>query len=173
MSREHPLLFTGDMVKAIIAGRKTQTRRIGKRYDSWQVGDTIWVRETWAYRYTQPIHRDSRDVVFRAADPDAPTVANWRPSIFMPRWASRITLTITGLRVERLQEISWREAKAEGIFVPRCGLRAQRSPKIKAIKEAAYLQRFQILWGSINGKKPGRAWADNPTVKVIEFEVKR
>ncbi len=160
---EHPILFTSDMVKAILAGHKTQTRRIGTRYDSWQVGDLIWVRETW--KPTHSFLYGGTYVRYRAdgARLDVPhdmggtSTDKWRPSIFMPRWASRLTLEITGLREERLQKITAEDEVREGA---------------DTILDNYPHQMFEHLWDSINGKKPGRAWADNPTVKVIEFEVK-
>lgn len=82
----------------------------------------------------------------------------WRPSIHMPRWASRITLEIKNVRVERLQDISVSDVRAEGIE--------------KGLLDTSYemKEHFRELWDSINGKKPGASWKDNPWVWVIEFE---
>jgi hypothetical protein len=190
------------MVRAIMDGRKTQTRRIvklghggtfrrsetngydwtfrgsrrgGTRYHSscWQdlrheqlmdlcpyghPGDRLWVRETWAPVWTFDPSPET-GALYRA-DPmydgteqfDWP----WKPSIHMPRWASRITLEITGVRVERLREISDFDAIAEGVSGwvsdPRC-----ETPR----------DGFRVLWESINGEG---SWAANPWVWVVEFE---
>ncbi len=143
--KEHPILFNTEMVKAILEGRKTQTRRVIKpqpsmqngvmRWDTpfhargcasipieinphsatkWcpygQVGDRLWVRETWCEHATSGI-------IYRADEEPLDGVYSyhkWRPSIFMPRWASRINLENTEVRVERLRKASLADAIAEG-----------------------------------------------------------
>ncbi|EIV6999810.1 hypothetical protein L9475_005656, partial [Klebsiella pneumoniae] len=134
-----------EMVRALLDGRKTQTRRIikdctvgrdpiskfikiGKKFigcypeDVPELireccpygvpGDRIWVRETWA-RYN--IDQNTHDIAYRATTPaDWPEEGRWRPSIHMPRWASRIVLEITDVRVERLNAISPEDAESEG-----------------------------------------------------------
>ena len=188
------------MVKAILEGRKTQTRRIVKPYglgellDEWpkgsgifcerefgreeciirqnvcpygQPGDRLWVRETWAPRGVYPVTRP--DGKFGAAvieyradgqratwnhDPIQRIKDDWRPSIFMPRWASRITLEVTKVRVERLQDINRGGAMAEGC------------PFMNIAKMTKPLGWYRDLWESING--PG-SWAANPWVWVVEF----
>lgn len=232
--RERGIIFNAEMVRAVLEGRKTQTRRIIKdcptvqdgwypdRYnnsDEWtfwgargssdagrctlpfvkcpfgEVGDRLWVRETWMpdaprdgtwgdvefygckgsplsmipKRFRKPencIHRASWD---------GSEMVGWTPSIHMPRWASRITLEITGVRVERLQDISESDAVAEGIeplplepdmpqfyheYFPigiknglRCNMSAAGS--------------FSGLWEAIYGKE---SWQANPWVWVIEFK---
>lgn len=141
--RERPIIFSSPMVRAILDGRKTQTRRqikpqpveIDGRILAWRgglfqpkalpensnifqhcpygvVGDRLWVRETWA-----SLSAGNRPPFVYRADGDGERVrvdAPWRPSIHMPRWASRITLEITDVRVQRLQEISDEDARAEG-----------------------------------------------------------
>lgn len=142
--KERPILFSGPMVRAILEGRKTQTRRRVKGVDDlyvgvedgkvWQMdeygdthdvpcpfgvpGDRLWVRETWC--------RGRAFVFYRADCPgegkpseytdewNAPFVDRWHPSIHMPRSASRITLEVVSVRVERLADISDADAKAEG-----------------------------------------------------------
>lgn len=185
---ERPILFSGAMVRALLEGEKTQTRRvigqsplkplnIGCRYGT--VGDQLWVREAWnlarALRdcegivddeqlWTGPLPKqDPRGkrvfddwCVGYAADGGPPP---WRPSIHMPRWASRITLDVTAVRIERLQHISEDDACAEGC------LPISASPP----KGFAARDQFQVLWDSINGKRPGCTWADNPWVWVVEF----
>ena len=137
---ERPILFSGPMVRAILAGAKTQTRRILKPqphllggYDGggcwigkghhlrWAVGDRLWVRETWSPEHkwasTKPSEIPNGDDIWYWADGN-PEDGDWakpKPSIYMPRWASRITLDVTGVRVERLQDISEADAIAEGI----------------------------------------------------------
>lgn len=181
--KERPILFSGAMVRAILDGKKTQTRRIFKGttehkgeynpdyLERWKgdkgwadicpygrIGDHLWVRETWSD------HEVGEPVLYRASvpiDDDVDRDFKWRPSIFMPRWASRITLEIVNVRVERLQEISGSDAKAEGITMPlsqRCEFQSEY---------AAYISAYRDLWDSINGKG---AWGLNPWVWAIEFE---
>lgn len=227
---ERPILFSGPMVRQILSGNKTQTRRIIKNvppdcdrvlkacdnsgeykffsrmsYGSmlaktkWfkcpygKPGDRLWVRETWKYydwteegepwiKYganegislTKDIPEEWWDKVWDTwADLSAPdnfkinsraADRKWRPSIFMPRWASRITLEIVDVRVERLQEISRADAKAEGFLPGMNGLEKWAGRTYGNAQLA-----FEACWKDINGKKPGRAWEDNPWVWVIEF----
>lgn len=173
--REHPLIFNTEMVRAILNGNKTQTRRVPvKHYRSWQIGDRIWVRERFGYvwpddcedgdegnkMYGRPIPGKEWKIVYYADEPDFlwwsdetedNTCKMWRPSIHMPRWASRITLEITGLREEYVQDIRNCDCLDEGI-----------EGCFKA------LDKFKILWDSIN-KKRGYGWNANPMVKVIQF----
>jgi hypothetical protein len=214
-NKERPILFSGEMVRAILDGRKTQTRRVVNRYrwhykdgstsllrtiyhgspiSDWemaamlpscpygQVGDRLWVRETWnvysggyddyaggwevGYPYgTIPKEKPFDATMFYAADgEDGP----WRPAIHMPRWASRITLEITDIRVERLQDISEEDAIREGVkgccFDSMTGAACYDYPTVTA------RERFQKLWDGINGKR-GHSWESNPWVWVISFEV--
>lgn len=196
--KERPILFSGPMVRAILDGKKTQTRRIVKGKGTWSVedadpcrlkwpgfenedgdwcdmpcpygsvGDRLWVRETLRQKpnsdYSNSPHTSRTDWVY-AAD-DKPIKANWvemagwsvhrsKPSIHMPRWASRITLEITGVRVERLNEISEEDARAEGV------------QKGMACDDYTHVGHFRSLWESINGKD---SWSANPWVWVIEFQ---
>lgn len=142
--RERPIPFKATMVRAILDGRKTQTRRIvkashwrqfadcddyGKTIGNWEVdlsccpygqpGDRLWVRETC--RQVYPITPYSHGIVYRADAPRAlgmdeySSRHKWTPSIHMPRWASRITLEITDVRVQRVQDIGEAGATAEGL----------------------------------------------------------
>jgi len=198
--KEYPILFSAPMVRAILCGDKTQTRRVCKsaawagswadaiypaRESGWvawkgaitpgkpmadeakrryahgfpcpygQAGDRLWVREThrivrvgevgyWAeYRADSAnLKLPNNDLAHLAKNDD-----KWRPSIFMPRAASRITLELTGVRVERVQGISEADARAEGV-----GSAAE----------------YAALWDSLNAKR-GYAWAANPWVWVLEF----
>lgn len=158
--KERPILFSGPMVRAILDGRKTQTRRVVKprqgMLDDWtglpcpygKPGDRLWVRETCYFE--QP----HGEVIYRAdpgsekaLDPEF-TGLRWRPSIHMPRWASRITLEIVNVRVERLQDIRVDDARAEGVTA--------KWP----------VHGFRNLWQSINGFG---SWDANPWVWVVEF----
>ena len=185
--RERPILFSGPMVRALLDGRKTQTRRIVKTrwlplveecvrvngrwvwytvdYDLTtpygEPGDRLWVRETcWLRPHrTREQMRNGADtwppVIYEAHGPDADELRSWgwkkSPSIHMPRWASRLTLEVTGVRVERVQEISEADARAEGFDdTPELGPR----------------QHFIGTWIALNGVE---SWQANPWVWVIEF----
>lgn len=213
---ERPILFSTPMVKAILEGRKTMTRRVvncpheiirtatpeewnaGKAhpkmvdYEEWHdknryhllqiasgsiiamqcpfgiPGDSLWVRETfWIDEGdSQPFYKASEE---------HPEIFKWKPSLFMPRWASRTTLEITNVRVERLQEITEEDAEREGI--ERVGGKYSccpwrnyliRKPGEMKLHCSAPSRSFQTLWDSINGKK--YPWSSNPFVWVIEFK---
>jgi len=138
-----------------------------------QPGDRLWVRETF---YSDP---EDGLLLFRADggfDGDQVDAGlKWRPSIFMPRWASRLTLEITGVRVERLQDISEADAQAEGIervggefsCTPWRNYRIGRPDEMRS-HCAARSRSYMTLWESING--PG-SWAANPWVWVVEFKL--
>lgn len=184
--KERGMIFNAEMVRAILDGRKMQTRRIVKEIDpdnfpecltkrQWsvvnkvlppafgqsffcpfgEVGDRIWVRETWA-RYN--IDQDSHDMAYRATTPgDWPEEGRWRPSIHMPRWASRINLEITGVRVERLASISSDDARAEGYPTSRAAGGGNIDPWLW----------FRDLW---DGIYPEQTFKHNPWVWVITFK---
>jgi hypothetical protein len=167
--KERPIPFRGPMVRAILAGRKTQTRRIVKGQDLLddfqhlpplfaahcpygQPGDRLWVKETFAHIDD---HREcGRGCVVYRADPRQATdcVDRWRSARFMPRKLSRLTLEVTEVRVERLQAISEADATAEGIGEPPWGTR---------------VESFGTLWDEINGKRA--PWASDPWVWVVAF----
>lgn len=225
--KERPILFSSAMVRAILDGRKTQTRRVMRpqppagwfgespdetREDNepfgitprWLVercphgkpGDRLWVRETWGIG-TRPCpvngwrdgieYRadavDSADLPLHALPDhvDADSIRRgWRPSIFMPRWASRITLEITEVRVQRLQEITPADACDEGALeVLDVGhpLRAACYEKHGTWTGderqdvdgpfAGALAAFATLWDSINGKRA--PWSTSPWVWALTF----
>ena len=113
-----------------------------------QVGSRLWVQATW--------HQDtglSSDKTIHYKADNFSDSYSWKPSIFMPRWASRITLEITGVRVERVQEIITKEAIAEGFVA---GLRESET------------DAFHNFWDSLNAKR-GNGWEANPWVWAIEF----
>ena len=183
--KERPILFSGPMVRALLAGAKTQTRRavnpqpthfnpagvprraqpegasthLTCRYG--ERGDRLWVRESFAHIYCDnaiPEKRRDDDVAFMADgfSVDRYVYGSWKPSIHMPRWASRILLEITEVRVERLQDISRGDAMDEGCPFPNM---AQGDDPRKWYAE---------LWDQISG--PG-AWAANPWVWAVSFKV--
>jgi hypothetical protein len=196
--RERPILFSAPMVRAILDGRKTQTRRIvrGNRATLTLVhrdpvegrwwgepggwikspygapGDRLWVKETHAstrqeqagtgaVRWLHPSGKKC-GAIYRAtaAQDEAPMlgfVGKWRPAIHMPRCLSRITLEVTGVRVERLQAISEDDARAEGVSWDCSAI----GPRAKATVT------FKILWDSINAKRA--PWNSNPWVWVVAF----
>ncbi len=178
--RERPILFSGPMVRAILDGRKSQTRRVVKPQPAcsegfaslnlhdcpYQIG-RAWVRETFAY--TDEALNIQPGYVYRATDPDWSEMEGfkWKPAIYMPRQASRITLELTSIRVERLQDISEEDAIAEGLFP---------NPKYPHAKLYTWdgvqgnsnnpCYAYQLLWESING---ANSWAENPWVWVVTF----
>ncbi|EMX8407961.1 hypothetical protein AAHP44_004501 [Salmonella enterica subsp. enterica serovar Bredeney] len=208
--KERGMIFNGEMVRAILDGRKTQTRRIMKNQPAgdypetpalirnvgtgfqWHglygessifncplgsISERIWVRETYQgplfdYEQMESYLEDSSKFekpdfcVYRADGNPAPEFydaddnlhCGWRPSIHMPRWASRITLEITDVRVERLNAISEEDAQAEGVQ-PAC---YEITPP-----EAAYRVSFGEVWRGIYGEE---SWSANPWVWVIEFK---
>ena len=180
--KERPIIFSTEMVRAILEGRKTQTRRVIKpqpqsamldfhkvnfaKYCPYgQVGDRLWVKETWwddcALREKEGYKQD--DYLYYRADGEAIEQFEcaygfkWRSPLFMPRWASRIILEITGLRVEQLQDITEEDAVTEGL----------PSREQTGFDTARY--RYHILWDSLNAKR-GYAWDSNPWVWVMEFK---
>lgn len=152
--KAHPQLLNAWQVRAILDGRKTQLRiPTGRQGDllppvpRYAVGDLIWGREAFCAPFGK------REAAYRA-DNDFIGCYRWRPSIHMPRWASRITLEVTGVRVERLQDISLADSIAEGVEPYR-----NRGGKLTA-------WRFPKHWEAIHG--PG-SWDANPWVQVIAF----
>lgn len=232
---EKPILFSGPMVRALLCGAKTQTRRLvrvpesglpvsldGYEYRSDKdyfgalvrqddlgascyplraqygvPGDRLWVREAWGLRR----HLDHSDwnrgslrglgalpedweIDYRADYGTNQESCFWRPGIHMPRWASRIMLEITEVRVEQLQEISEGDAKAEGVLIPvtdsecppgkvRPLMRVPHPyvPRSGSIVDLAedelYRAEFAALWDDINEKRG--PWASNPWVWVVSF----
>lgn len=202
--KERPILFSGPMIRAILDGRKTQTRRVVKPQSAilsdtmartlgvrppnienqpvipcpyGQPGDQLWVKENFhlgeyvkgpnaqgaviAYATNKQScfrHMTDAEMDRCRLKPDPRPWAESRtiPSILMPRWASRITLEITEVRVQRLQEITEQDAWAEGVW-PR--------PKPKSITSG--ITRFHSLWILINGKD---SWEANPWVWAISFK---
>lgn len=177
--KERPILFSGPMVRAILAGRKTMTRRVMKPQPDYELvrpvvdrktgevhaycdpeptglkcpygvpGDRLWVRECWG-----PCEGG---VCYRADEGPkvVPDDGRWHPSIHMPRWASRITLEVTDVRVERVQDITPAACASEGFdFVVTDGLMPRG--------------QFAKLWDALNSKR-GFGWEANPWVWVVDF----
>lgn len=209
--KERPILMSAPMIRAILSGTKTQTRRIsnphqkgGRRYFNTDGsprtdciypygahGDLLWVRE--AFRFPDSFDGDSpktvgdRCLIAGYPKPWAPTHYeadgwrdNWmnvgtspglvtagklRPGIHMPRWASRITLEIVSVRVERLQDISEEDAKAEGV-IEGTGDFAGCFSCGPALSGTTAQECYGRLWDIINGEG---SWAKNQWVRVIEF----
>jgi hypothetical protein len=193
--KERPILFSSEIVRAILEGRKTQTRRvikgepnnirwspiqIGNRVEGWEdnhgkpyncpygiPGDRLWVRETWAVAPIAIHYRADNNFMSLADEPrllEYESTKGWRPSIFMPRWASRILLEITNIRAERLQDISETDAILEGTIPNRLYSDMFRSMH----KYSEHICAFHDLWDSINAKR-GYPWESNSWVWVIEF----
>jgi hypothetical protein len=236
--RELPILFSGPLVRAILEGRKTQTRRIFRfptkcdpdYFEGWRdgsaywnamaqeipvipcpfgtAGDRLYVRETWAYfggdEYLY--QREPKSVAYRASFRPEPGQGidyipggRWRPSIHMPRWASRLTLGVTDVRVERLQDISEEDARAEGLplntvmperwtpddgWLTPAGLdHVERFPdqdcgedlcvRHRGRPELAYVfsarEALALWWDHINGHREGASWEANPWVWCVTF----
>lgn len=181
-----PILFNTEMVRAILDGRKTVTRRVVKpqpesrptpmKKDScwpgcfaiqgtakvirppYQPGDTLWVRETWA--------KSMAGTFMYQADDKAIMVDRWRPSIHMPREAARLFLRVTGVRVERLKDIDGHGILKEGID------NGKSNPAMGTRWENMQSMAFAELWNSTlkSADLPLYGWAANPWVWVIEFE---
>jgi len=211
--KEHPILFTGEMGRAILEGHKTQTRRVMKpqpkmnsKYATWQLwgdqlslaslrdenlesqeewtvpygqaGDRLWVRETFlrmngkegSYAYRADGWDDARN--------------KWRPSIFMPRWASRLTLEIVRIRVERVQSLAPSDALAEGVRIPVNQKNREHLIRVsgkflpldylkvkpdRVTPDQWLIAYYASLWDSINSER-GFPWKNNPWVWVVEFK---
>lgn len=127
-------------------------------------GDRLWVREAWRQAWPKTSYSDG--VVYRAdarksiGMDEYSDRHRWKPSIHMPRWASRILLEVTDVRVERVQDISAADIIAEGIKVPDGGLLASRG-----------MAKFRKLWDRLYAKKPEYQWDKNVWVWVVEFKV--
>lgn len=226
--KTYPILFNGEMVRAILEGRKTQTRRVCDivwdtskywgNYDCWtfrkggkpfigfstsnngqgvvahhcpygQPGDSLWVRETWRPAFDTELHccveyradgalvkpksgSLTEDQGHRFADDcpdDADLHMKWRPSIHMPRWARRITLEITGVRVERVADTSEDDAKAEGCWPLYRHPIADPRGRFPNKDTRSYRSDFMNLWDSIYMDQ-GLGLEANPWVWVVEFK---
>jgi hypothetical protein len=192
---DRPIIFSGPMVRALLEGRKTQTRRLATSpLRRCEVGDRLWVREAFrmpdafdhkspaaAAKMVDPEHGPNRffeaDSAVRSAGSYTGTPGKLRPSIHMPRWASRLTLVVEDVRPEQLQSISDTDARDEGVN--------RRSPKVRqmwlfgadqAEVERIYLRacpwEFRDLWNSLHAAD-GERWEDNPEIVALTFRVER
>lgn len=193
---DKPILFSGPMVRALLDGRKSQTRRVLKPQPphglmpecianpgeaqpigaGWSRGDRLWVRETWTARM---VHgwtiADARsrmyqeEILYRADGHDS--IDGWWPSIHMPREFSRLTLIVTDVRVQRLQEISEADALAEGLMLASNQIEEfWRWPE--PLHERLWLSpvaAFRDLWDGLNAAR-GYGWGANPWVCAVMFE---
>lgn len=219
--KERPILFSAPMVRALLNGTKTQTRRAVKSQFATDAvpcemgatnecghqisghsgvwwcdaernhekavrcpyglpGDRLWVRESFwldrdgvAYKADQesgsPWLEAGAHKAMKVGANGTPYVSNWgwRPSIHMPRWASRITLEVTGVRVERLQDISEADARAEGaVPADPCDHTRRSCKEIGCDGPLDYVGGYRTLWEQINGPS---SWDTNPWVWVLEF----
>lgn len=195
--KEKPILFSTPMVKAILEGRKTQTRRVVKpqpfhgeidngqlvdegkiHHCKYEIGDHLWVRETHIQiapmQAGYGIKNKEWLARYKADEDDLST--KWTPSIFMPRWASRITLEITSVEVERVQEISLEDCGKEGVNMTD-GIMGSDDIVLSMMQmdlnskfdEPVPRLRFWLLWNSINAKR-GHPFEANPFVWKIEFK---
>jgi hypothetical protein len=166
--KERGILFSREMVLALLAGRKTVTRRMSAQWDGLVVGQRLWVRETWAPADA----RYSMVPVLYRADGDAQAVEGnrWRPSLHMPRWASRILLEVTEpVRVERVQDITEEDAIREGVERDDepCDHSRLSCDEIGCMGPT-HKSAFVAIWQQLH-TKPGERWEDNPTVRRIAF----
>lgn len=219
---DRPILFSSPMIRALLDGRKTQTRRVFKpqptmhaagdcsvnghlgdvdflmrdvaprHWVRFAVGDRLWVREHWRSvaglddRSPAEIGRECLDEGFDrpwcpveyVADGarsdshhwDGEQVGRFRQGTHMPRWMSRLTLTVTDVRVQRLQEIDGADAEAEGVFRH---IAEHSIDKIfRSERSALAVQRYAELWDSLNAER-GFGWATNPWVVAVSFSMAR
>lgn len=210
---DRPILFSAPMIQALIAGRKTQTRRIAKvrrdinfgceiapneyaaevrdlNFDNapYAPGDRLWVRETFCQSQTGHETAGAFNCFYRATDPDVEGVDDgdgysllnkdgslkspWKPGIHMPRWASRITLNVTNVRVQRLQDVSEDDARAEGVgrefeIDVATFVRGSFDPE----KASTHYLGFKHTWNRIHGTSGYKSWAANPWVIALTFRV--
>lgn len=205
---DRPILFSAPMVRALLDGRKTQTRRVMNPQpqgissaehfskSSWSItpesnrctvdfkapsyatGDRLWVRETFAQSGAcWPRIRQGLGRLHYRADPDHgwhDYWGRWRPSIHMPRWASRLTLTVTDVRVQRLQDLSEFDAIAEGCrpYFDHDNPSEHAGPNGTVHQMAPLrgpLDDFHRLWDNLNADRA--PWASNPWVCAVSFAV--
>lgn len=196
-----PLIFTGPMIRALLDGRKTMTRRLDvERWRSRNAGTRVWVRETWqtgmgpngpqiAYRATPDYFDiDAWDGPDEGIGPSfnydkcpgatwhtnlgdllSGAEGAWRSPIHMPRWASRLTLLVESVKVERLQDISEADALAEGCFQGKATGRIFENPGSARLGSSEWANArdwYADLWESLHGED---AWTANPWVAAITF----
>ena len=197
--KEKPILFSTDMVRAILDGRKTVTRRMIKNADPfirdnglhdsdtlakcpYSVGDTLWVRETWCYAdgdMGQCVHAaglSQDDFVSLFPSKTTTLEIKWKPSIHMKREHARLFLCVTDVRAERLQDITEEDAVAEGVIEVQGARERWGFPMYQGVAKGNICQinktaveAFSNLCDSIYAKR-GMGWNANPWVWRVKFE---
>lgn len=202
---ERGIIMAADSVRAILAGRKTQTRRVyrPRNPEPWELppgegykddgtpwpmyqdtygdfhpircpygapGDRLWVRESWT-RWCSDEGCDKRGHIAYRADASAEVerMTSWRSPLHMPRWASRLTLEVVEVRVQRVQEISEQDAEAEGIERDEYGRAV--NPVVAGLKTRVShtaVQAYRHAWDAINGRR--FPWSSNPWVWAVTFK---
>jgi len=211
-ARERPILFSGEMVRALLAGRKTVTRRLlnprmclvvdgdedtGRVVEQsnhdfgalaaeyadcpyGEIGSRLWVRESfnvsglgWMMKPSEAARIASPDAWRYAATDEGSWTHGWRPGIHMPRAASRLTLEVTGVRVERLHKITDDDARAEGVrpFFESFPMfaRDQCLTTGERAEDAEHRAGFAVLWDELNADRAN--WKSNPLVWRVAFRV--
>ncbi len=198
---DRPIVFSAAMVSALLAGRKSQTRRLSlSPLRRVEVGDRLWVRETYSATFWTPDNVDGVPREFWATPkaerteqfksqcyyrvdeeekrPGFVPAGQWSSSLHMPRWASRLTLIVTEIRVQRLQEITGSDAEAEGVvyemadppsyYVPGIMPHSLTSVEVNEGPAASYAK----LWNRLH-TEPRTQWAGNPEIVALSFTVAR
>ena len=191
---DRQITFRAEMVRALLSGRKSMTRRLLKPQpptglmpecyaipgeaqpvgSGWSRGDRLWVREVFAYgwpvegNHQLPECNQEHAITYRA-DGNRPfgSRRRWHSPIHMPRWASRLTLTVTDVRVQRLQDISEADAQAEGLVEVYEGWATDRDGRHWGPTARA---SYRVLWNDLHGED---AWDRNPWVTALTFTVHR
>lgn len=180
---DRPIIFSGPMVQALLDGRKTMTRRLAQRAETnirtvertgesyrptpWQravPGVRLWVKENFQIHEGTPDHPP--EIVYAATEERHGTLA-WRPSIYMPRALSRLTLVVTATKIERLKDISEEDAAAEGVS-SEGGKHWVAGFNDETYTTYSKAEAFRGLWEAIHGKG---AWRENPEVVALTFTV--
>jgi hypothetical protein len=177
---DRPIIFSALMVRALLAGRKTQTRRLATSpLHRVEIGDRLYVRECWApidaCTHNDPGTQACVDRGFYRADQGTieGEISRWRPAIHMPRWASRLTLIVERVQIEALQGITEADADAEGVVWDSAdGFDVWYVPGADLPHTSTAAECFAGLWGSLH-HAVGERWHDNPIVVALTFRVER
>lgn len=159
MPKIHPIIFSGDMVRALLAGRKTQTRRLSTSpLSKVEPGDLLYVRERFRLPSVDDALKptDAPGAIWYDADGAPDDSEEWsqrsRPAIHLPRDASRLTLLVRSVNLEALQDISEADAQSEGV----------------ESDIGDHRRAFETLWNALH---PDELWLDNPEIVALTFEV--
>jgi hypothetical protein len=186
---DHPIIFSGPMVRALLAGRKTQTRRLAaSRLARCQPGDRLWVRESFALasgpdggraRWPDADYVLFKDGAIRFRDAQARQVdrerayrrAGWWPAFLMRRWASRLTLIVDEVRIQPLNAIDRADAVREGpLGLPFAGGPVWLWPGLPGLPALSPIDAVRSSWDKVRGTS-GERWEDNPDVVALTFRV--